>query len=142
MFRIIPTCFLVLLLAGCDHFKRSPVAQVSSEAKHGFVIRLDYSYRSFGGPCNFPTKPQTVSESDWVFVQATNGVVSADHLTLWIGKSPDDGYGWAVKDLLGSASFSNGTMHINFQMPDYGDDDSIRGHTPYRLNGDYKLIAQ
>src|ERR1700744_2363149 len=99
MLKQIPVILLVLLLAGCSHFERSSVAYVFPDPKHGFVIRIDYSYRSFGGPCNFPTKPKTVSETDWIFMKTTNGIVSADHLTLWMGKSPDDEYGWAVKAL-------------------------------------------
>jgi hypothetical protein len=130
---------LLVMLAGCSNFKRSAVARISPDIKHGFVIRLDYSYRSFGGPCNFPTKPQIISDSDWIFTETTNGTVSADHLTLWIGKSPNDEYGWAVKALVGSMTFSNGIMRIALQLPVYRDDDSIRGHTSYRLNGVYKL---
>jgi hypothetical protein len=140
MQRLVPAIFLVLLLAGCgDGFKRSPVAHIVSDQQHGYEIELDYSYRSFGGPCNFPLKPQTISESDWVFTQTTNGVVSADQLTLWHGKSPKDEYGWSQQALRGSLTFTNGYIHVAFQVPDYRDDDSIRHHDPYNLNGDYKL---
>jgi hypothetical protein len=139
---------LVIILAavlcfgavGCGrNFKRSPVAHVSSDPKHGYVIKVDYSYQSYGGPCNFTLKSQKISESDWIFTQATNGQISADRLTLWHGKSPTDEYGWAQTALLGSIIFSNATMHIDFRVPDYRDDDSIRRHDPYRLNGEYKL---
>jgi hypothetical protein len=141
--RIIPVIFLFLLLAGCsDNFKRSPDAHLSPDPKHGYAVRLDYSYRSFGGPCNFPQKPQTISESDWILADTTNGTVSADHLTLWHGKSPNDQFGWAQQALRGSMIFSNGWVHINFQVPDYRDDDSIRKHDQYRLNGDYRLEAK
>jgi hypothetical protein len=140
LLRKSPTLLLVLLLVGCgENFKRSPVAHVSPDPKRGFVIELDYSYRSFGGPCNFPQKPQTINEADWIFTESTNGVVSADRLILWHGKSPKDKYGWAQQALRGSMTFSNGRMHIAFQVPDYRDDDSIRRHDPYKLNGNYKL---
>ena len=140
MLRKIPVFLLVLLLASfSDNFKRSSFARVSPDPKHGFVIRLDYSYRSFGGPCNFPQSPQTIREADWIFTDTTNGVVSAGRLTLWHGKSATDEYGWAQQALRGSITFTNGSMHIAFQVPDYRDDDSIRRHDPYRMNGDYKL---
>ena len=140
MQRKFPIMLFVLVLAGCsDDFKRSPVASISHDPQHGYVIQLDYSYRSYGGPCNFPQSPQTISESDWIFTATTNGVVSSDHLTLWHGKSPKDQFGWAQEALRGSMIFSNGTMHIDFQVPEFRDDDSIRRHDPYRLNGDYKL---
>ncbi|MDB6021794.1 MAG: hypothetical protein JWQ04_1651 [Pedosphaera sp.] len=140
MLRKIPALFLVLLLAGCgDNLKRSSVAHVSSDKNHGFVIQVDFAYRSFGGPCNFPQKPQTISESNWIFTKTTNGVVSADQLILWHGRSPDDEYGWAAQALLGSMTFSNGHIYIDFQEPVYGDNDSILHHDPYRMNGDYKL---
>ncbi len=96
MARRIPVIFLILLLTGCGNdFNRTTVAPISLDQKRGYVIRLDYSYRSFGGPCNFPQKPQTINESDWIFANTTNGVISADRLTLWHGKSPNDEYGWA-----------------------------------------------
>jgi hypothetical protein len=143
MLRKILFFLVVLLLAGCsDNFKRSSVAHISSDTKHGFVIQLDYSYRSFGGPCTFLQKPQTISDTDWIFMETTNGVASADHLTLWHGKSPDDEYGWAAKALLGSMTFSNGYIHIDFQEPVYADNDSILRHDPYRMNGDYKLVGR
>ena len=141
--RNILVFLLVLLLAGCgENFKRGSVAHISPDTKHGFVIQLDYSYRSFGGPCNFPQPPQTIKEADWIFTDTTNGVVSADRLTLWHGKSPKDEYGWAQQALRGSVTFSNGSMHIAFLVPEYKDDDSIRRHDPYRMNGDYKLEAR
>src|ERR1700677_3795468 len=119
MLRKILALFCVLLLAGCsDNFKHGTFAQISSDTQHGYIIRMDYSYRSFGGPCNFLQKPQTICESDWIFTNATNGVVSADHLTLWHGKSPEDNYGWGQKAMLGSLTFSNGCMRVAFQVPD------------------------
>jgi hypothetical protein len=143
MLRKISILLWVSLLAGCsDNFKHSAVAQISSDIQHGYIIRMDYSYRSFGGPCDFPQNPQTFCESDWIFTNTTNGVVSADHLTLWHGKSPQDNYGWPQKALLGSLTFSNGCMRVVFQVPDYRDDDTVRRHDPYKLNGYYKLEAK
>jgi hypothetical protein len=140
MLQKIPSFLVVLLLAGCsDNIKRSPVAHVSPDTKHGFVIQLDYSYLSFGGPCNFSLKPKRISGSDWIFTATTNGVVPVDHLTLWHGTSPDDKFGWAGEALLGSMTFSNGYIHIDFQVPDYGSNDVVLAHDQYMMNGDYKL---
>jgi hypothetical protein len=58
---------------------------------------------------------------------------------LWHGKSPNDEYGWAVKALLGSMTFSNGYIHIDFQGPVYGSDDVVLSHEKYMMNGNYKL---
>lgn len=138
--QTIASLLVISLLFGCsDDFKRSPVALISPDSQHGYTIQLDYSYLSYGGPCNLTLKSQKISESDWLFVGITNGGVSAEHLTLWHGKSPNDEFGWAVSNLVGSITFSNGSMHIDFQVPVYGDNDSILRHDPYRMNGDYKL---
>jgi hypothetical protein len=140
---MIPAFFLVLLLAGCGgNFKPSSVARITSSAKHGYVIRLDYSYRAYGGPCNFSLIGKTISDSDWIFTDTTNGVVSADHLTLWHGDSPDDTFGWAVQSLIGKITVSNGRVRIDFQEPVYGNNDAILRHDQYRMNGNYKLESQ
>ena len=127
-----------LLLVGCSGLKRSPVAHVTPDPQHGYTIQVDFSYRSYG-VCEFPPRTHRQTGSDWIFVDTTNGVVAADHLTLWHGKSPRDDYGWAQRALVGSVVFTNGCMRVAFEVPDYADDGSIRRHEHYLWNGKYRL---
>jgi hypothetical protein len=129
---------LALLIVGCSGLKRNSIARVTNDPQHGYAIRIDFSYRT-PGVCEFPPRIHKQTESAWIFMDTTNGVVAADQLTLWHGKSPQDNYGWAQKALLGSVVFTNGSMRVAFEVPDYRDDGSIRRHEHYLWNGNYKL---
>lgn len=130
--------YVTLLLVGCSGLQRSPVAHVSPDPQHGYAIRIDFAYRA-ASVCEFPPRTHQQTGSAWIFVDTTNGVVAADQLTLWHGKSPRDDYGWAQKALLGSVVFTNGYMRVAFEVPEYRDDGSIRRHKPFLWNGNYRL---
>jgi hypothetical protein len=129
---------LASLLLGCSSLKRNPIAHVTPDQQHGYVLQIDFSYRSYC-VCEFPPRTHKQIGSDWIFVDTTNGVVAADHLTLWHGNSPRDDFGWAQKVLLGSVAFTNDCMRVAFEVPDYRDDGSIRRHEAYSCNGNYRL---
>jgi hypothetical protein len=125
---------LASLLLGCSSLKRNPIAHVTA-----WIRPSDRLLLSVLRVCEFPPRTHKQSGSDWIFVDTTNGVVAADHLTLWHGKSPRDDFGWAQKVLLGSVAFTNGCMRVAFEVPDYRDDGSIRRHEAYSCNGNYRL---
>jgi hypothetical protein len=139
MLRRISAIFLVVLLTGCGNdLKRAQVALVSRDPRHGYEIRLDCSYRSFGGPCNLTFPPQRVSESHWIYTDKVDGEISTNHLILTYERGKTE-YPWPQEALRGTVKFSNGHMRVALQTPIFRQDDSIARYEAYKLNGDYKL---
>jgi len=103
---LIPLIFLSLFLAGCGNaLKRNSVAHISPDLRHGYEIELSCSYRSFGGPCNFPQLPHRISESHWLYTDRIEGEVSTNHLILTYERGKTE-YPWAQEALHVSAKIA------------------------------------
>ncbi|HSU53527.1 MAG TPA: hypothetical protein VLT36_05680 [Candidatus Dormibacteraeota bacterium] len=134
MLRRLPIILAALLLTGCGKdVKRSPVVRVSRDPKHGYEIELDCSYRSFGGPCNFPQMPHRISESHWIYTDRIEGEVSTNHLILTYERGKTEPP-WPQEALQGRIRFANNYLHVDLQLPYFADGTNItRGDLDFNL---------
>lgn len=132
------------LLAGCETSpKPKPVAHFTHDARGGYEIQLDASYRTCSrGPCRFPSFiPRTFDTTDWIYTKVIEGEIPAAQIVVTHERGKTE-YPWPQSRLRGSITFSPGHMRVALDSPYYKDGVSIHHYEPYSLNGDYTLQPQ
>jgi hypothetical protein len=139
---VLPLLFGVLLLAGCATHRASSQALVSRTSQGRYELQLLSVEWCAGGPCNFPQWPHREYLNYWIYTDTTNGVVSADRVTVAYGRAGDSFRPTQEGPLHGSVSFSNGRVLVALQTPAFPDGEHLKYYQEFRLNGTYTLRPQ
>lgn len=114
-------------------------AQRSSDGN--YEIQLRYSITSSGGPCFSKDwfKTWTSHTTNWLYVKQPVGTVTADRLTVTRDPGKRD-WPYAMTNLHGAVSFTNGTMIVRLEQPDVDSKGNATStYVPYYLNGTYQV---
>ena len=138
MFRFAFIIGLVVALAGCSEHRGSAVAHVTQASPGHYEVRLRSVEWVAGGPCNFPQWPHREFGTCWITSDTTNGVVTADRVSLAYG-SPDGFRASQEGPLKGSIIFSKSQIRIELQLPAFPDGTNLAYYQKCPLNGTYKI---
>ena len=137
-----------LALVGCGQGPASvpPVIQTVAHVQKlhdgTYEVQLRYSVTSSGGPCLSKDwfKSWTNYSTNWIYLKTLDGTPTADQIVVTIeaGKKESP---YAIKNLQGSVSFTNGTMRVQLEQPWYPDGVYMQGLQPYFLNGTYQTVT-
>jgi hypothetical protein len=106
-----------------------------------YEIQLQYSITSSGGPCfnKDSFKTWTSHTTNWFYVKELVGIVTADRLTVTTDAGKRD-WPYAMTNLHGTVSFTNGTMMVRLEQPDVdAKGNEMSTFVPYYLNGTYQI---
>ena len=137
---------LVGFTCGCGASRSVPpvidstaYAQRSSDGT--YEVQLRYSITSSGGPCLSKDwfKTWTSHTTNWLYVKEPVGTIAADRLTVTIDAGKKD-WPYAMTNLHGTVSFTNGTMIVRLEQPDVDSKgNAMSAYVPYYLNGTYQI---
>jgi len=133
----------VAAIVGCEGVSPKPyrVAITKRLGDGTYEIQLRYSETSSGGPCLSEDwfKRQTSYSTNWLYLKTVDGVMTADRLVVTI-ESGQKEWPYAYTNMQGTISFTNVTMRVRLQQPNYPDGVHMRGYIPYYLNGEYQIV--
>jgi hypothetical protein len=132
---------LGLCLFGCskEPIKQETVAHAQKLADGTYEIRLGYTEKTWGGPCNISFHSSTYHGANWLYVKSMEGELNATNVVVTTDKGMRD-YPYAIKDLRGTISFAKDTMTIHLDRPSYPDGVHMEGFIAYLLNGTYQIL--
>lgn len=134
---------VAVLASGCAIHRRTSIAHVARTAAARYETKLDSVEWVAGGPCNFPQFPHRSFGEYWIYTDTTNGLVTADRITLASGNNWDSFRAVYDKEpLKGSVLFSNGLVRVSILRPAYPDGFHLKYYQKFRLNGTYKLRTE
>ena len=143
MLRAIFILCVALLAAGCAEHRRTSIAHVTRTAEGRYETKLDSVEWVAGGPCNFPGFPHRSFGECWIYTDTTNGLISADHITLAFGVDWESFRATYDKEpLKGSVLFSNGQVRVSIMRPAYPDGVQLKYYYKFPLNGTYTLKSE
>lgn len=141
---LLPFC---LLFAGCGPpASVRPVIDTVAQAKKmpdsTYQVQLHYSVTTSGGPCfNLHSffSSTTSHYMDQLNVKSIEGVQDATHITaiFYVGEEFPE----VRTNMQGTVSFTNDTMNVQLELPDYPDGVHTQGYVPYELNGTYQVVT-
>ena len=134
-----------LLIAGCGEPSSVPpviesVAPAQKLSDGTYEIQLRYSVTSSGGPCLSKDffKTWTSYSTNWLYVKSLDGVQSAEQIVVTLEQGKRE-WPYAIKNMQGTVSFTDGTMTVQLQGPNYKDGAHMDGYVAYGLNGTYQI---
>lgn len=143
---ILAATSLLALICGCGAPHSVPpvidstaLAQRTSDVM--YEVQLRYSITSSGGPClnKDSFKTWTSHTTNWLYVKELTGTITADRLTVTSDAGKRD-WPYAMTNLHGTVSFTNGTMIVRLEQPDVDSKgNEMSTYVPYYLNGSYQI---
>jgi hypothetical protein len=136
-----------LLIAGCGQPTSvlpviEHVAYAQALTNGTYEIQLRYSITSSGGPCLSKDwfKTWTSYSTNWVYVKALDGALTADQIVVTSDAGKME-WPYAITNMQGTVSFTNATMTVQLEHPNYPDGVHMQGYAPYYLNGTYQVVT-
>jgi hypothetical protein len=118
------------------------VANAQKLADGTYEVQLRYSVTSSGGPCLNKDlfKTWTSYSTNWLYVKSLEGVQSADQIVV-TDKAGKREWPYAITNMQGTVSFTNATLRVRLEGPNYRDGVHMDGYVAYFLNGTYRLSS-
>ncbi len=110
-----------------------------------YEVQLRYSITSSGGPCLSKDwfSSWTSYSTNWLYLKALDGAVTADQIVLRAGVKDDVGdFSYAIEGLRGTVSFDQEIMTVRLEQPNVLPSGEVRGYAPYYLNGAYQIVKR
>jgi hypothetical protein len=134
-----------MLITGCGQPTSVPpviesVAPTQTLTDGTYEIQLRYSVTSSGGPCLSKDffKTWTSYSTNWLYVKSLDGAQGAEQVVVTIEQGKRE-WPYAITNMQGTVSFTNGTMTVQLQGPNYRDGEHMDGYVAYGLNGTYQI---
>jgi hypothetical protein len=134
--------FFALVLVGCAKHPSSSVAHVDQAPPGHFGLRLDCAELGvISEPCSVPEGlPHRRLGICWVFTDATNGVITADHVSLVYGSLDGALHVSQKEPLHGLVTFAGDHVNIALKVLTFPEGTNLDHYEEFRLNGTYKIV--
>ena len=137
---------LLSFICGCGGSHSVPpvidsTAHAQRTSDGTYEVQLRCSITSSGGPCLNKDwfKTWTSYTTNWLYVKELVGTVAADRVLVTTDADKRD-WPYAMTNLHGAVSFTNGTMIVRLEQPDVDSRGSVMStYVPYYLNGTYQI---